>query len=206
MKANNETLKAAYMQEIAKAWGDDAKMMAYFDKKVSGVYELTGGKLFAFEKMKIKTRFCFGCGQYAYGTDKEISDAEDEVTRAYNAANFFMNENLKEVDDIITIVNTGKPADACEWKQYTQLMLRPESYTGSPLLNVWSPVVRPLYDFENEIRFKHEREINITCSDKDKALILSALENERNKLIKRLNSYLKRNGLKNILAWSYISD
>lgn len=48
--------------------------------------------------------------------------------------------------------------------------------------------------------------MNITCSDEDRALILSALENERNKLIKRLNSYLKRNGLKNILAWSYMSD
>lgn len=205
MRANN-VLKNAYMNEIAKAWGDDAKMMAYFEKKVSEVYELSGGKLFAFEKPKIKTRFCFGCGQNAYATDKEISDAEDEVTRAYNDANFFMNENLKEVDEIITIVKTGKPSDACEWKQYTQLMLRPESYTGSPLLNVWFPVVRPLYDFENEIRFEHEREINITCSDEDRALILSALENERNKLIKRLNSYLKRNGLKNVRAWSYIMD
>lgn len=205
MRANN-VLKNAYMNEIAKAWGDDAKMMAYFEKKVSEVYELSGGKLFAFEKPKIKTRFCFGCGQNAYATGKEISDAEDEVTRAYNDANFFMNENLKEVDEIITIVKTGKPSDACEWKQYTQLMLRPESYTGSPLLNVWFPVVRPLYDFENEIRFEHEREINITCSDEDRALILSALENERNKLIKRLNSYLKRNGLKNVRAWSYIMD
>lgn len=89
MKANNE-LKNAYMQEIAKAWGEDAKMMAYFEKKVSEVYELTGGKLFAFEKPKIKTRFCFGCGQYASATNEEISDAEDEVTRAYNDANFFL--------------------------------------------------------------------------------------------------------------------
>ena len=34
-KAN---LKALYLQEIAKAWGNDKRMMDYFDKKVSSVF------------------------------------------------------------------------------------------------------------------------------------------------------------------------
>lgn len=32
MKAKDETLKNAYLREISKAWGDDAKMMTYFEK------------------------------------------------------------------------------------------------------------------------------------------------------------------------------
>lgn len=205
MRANN-VLKNAYMQEIAKAWGEDAKMMAYFEKKVSEVYELSGGKLFAFEKQKIKTRFCFGCGQNAYATDKEIHNAETMVGHAYNNESYFIRENLKEIDYLIKLVETGKPTSAYDWELYTPVMLSPGSYTGCEPLNVWSPVVRPLYDFENGIKYEYERKINILCSDEDKALILAALNNEREKMVKRLNSYLKRNELKNILAWSYISD
>lgn len=205
MKAKNE-LKNAYMNEIAKAWGNDEKMMAYFGKKLSEVYALTGGKLFAFEKPKIKTRFCFGCGQFATATDKEIQDAETMVERAYNNANYFMRENLKEIDGLIKIVETGKPASAYDWESYTPLMLSPVSYSGCEPLNVWSPVVRPLYEYENGIRYKHERKTNTVCSDEDRGLLLAALRNEREKMVKRLNSYLKRNGLRNIRAWSYIRD
>ena len=203
---NAKELRASYMNEIAKSWGDDERMMKYFEKKVSGVYELTNGKMFAFERPTIKTRFCFGCGQNAYATQNEISDAEGEVTRAHNDASYFISENLKEINGLIKMVETGKPSDASGWRLYTPLMLRPQTYIGTAPLNIWSPVVREQYDYENSVRFEPERGINIICSDEDKALILSALNNEREKLIKRLNTYLKRNGLKNIRAWSFIMD
>lgn len=202
---NAKELKANYMSEIAKVWGHDNGMMKYYEKKVSEVYELTNGKLFAFEKPTIKTHFCFGCGQNACASQEEISDTEDNVTRAYNDASYFISENTKEINELIKIVETGKPSNIY-WKLYTPLMLRPDTYTGAAPLNIWTPVVREEYEYENNIRFEHEREINIICSDEDKALILSALSKEREKLIKRLNTYLKRYGLKNIRAWSYIMD
>lgn len=206
MKAKDETLKNAYLREISKAWGDDAKMMTYFEKKLSCVYELTCGKLFAFEKQNIKTQFCFGCGQNSFASEDEISDTQDMIYNVRNDYKYFMHENLKDINDIIRLVDTGKPSDAPEWKLYTPLMLRPQIYIGVSPLNIWCPVVRPAYDFKNDIRYECERKINIVCSDEDKTLLLAALNNERKKLIKRLNSYLKRNELKNIRAWTYISD
>jgi hypothetical protein len=201
MKAKNETLKNAYLQEIAKAWGDDAKMMAYFEKKVSEVYELTGGKLFAFEKPEIKTRFCFGCGKFASATDKEIQEAETMVENAYNSVDYFMNENLKEINELIKMVETGKPSSAYDWERYVTKLV-PVRYCGAPVLNIWE--IHAVKD--GPVRGFCGEDKAIICNDTDKALLLSALNNEREKLIKRLNSYLKRNGLRNIHAWSYIRD
>ncbi|WP_418811589.1 hypothetical protein [Paraprevotella xylaniphila] len=201
MKAKNETLKNAYLQEIAKAWGDDVKMMAYFNKKVSDVYELTGGKLFAFEKPEIKTRFCFGCGQFATATDKEIQEADTMVERAYNDESYFTRENLKEIDNLIKMVELGKPANAYDWERYV-MKLVPVKYCGAPALNVWE--IHAVKD--GTVRGFRGEDKAINCNDEDKTLLLAALNKEREKLVKRIGSYLKRHGLRNIRAWSYIRD
>lgn len=200
MKAKNE-LKNAYMNEIAKAWGNDEKMMAYFGKKLSEVYALTGGKLFAFEKPEIKTRFCFGYGQFATATDKEIQDAETMVERAYNNESYFIRENLKEIDNLIKMVELGKPANAYDWERYV-MKLVPVRYCGAPALNVWE--IHAVKD--GPVRGFCGEDKAINCNDDDKTLLLTALNNEREKLVKRLGSYLKRHGLRNIRAWSYIRD
>lgn len=65
-------LKAAYTEELKKAWNDD-KMVKYCSKSTAFVIEHNGA-LYGIEKPKIETSFCFG-----YGING-IADTEQERT------------------------------------------------------------------------------------------------------------------------------
>lgn len=194
---NKKDLKTAYLAEIAKAWGHDETMMSYFKKTLSDVYELTDGKLFAFDKQKIKTRFCFGYGQYATASYEEMQATEAVANSVYNDKNYFFDENLKEIDKFINLLKTGRPSKTDNWEHYV-LKLVPVSYYGAPALNIWN--IRAVRNGQNC------EDNSINCSNEDRELLLSALANERAKLCKRLNSYLKKYGLAKIQSWTYLQD
>lgn len=189
------------MAEIAKAWGNDPGMMKHFEKKLSGVYELTNGKLFAYDKPELKTRFCFGYGYCATSTDEEEREADRMAEHAATHEDYFIKENLKGINGLIAMVQTGRPANSYDWETYT-LKLAPVQYCGTPALNVR----RPIATKEGERLDHYGDRLAQPISEADRVLILAALNNEREKLIKRLNTYLKRHGMSKVKTWSYILD
>lgn len=194
-------LKTAYMAEIAKAWGDDAPMMRYFEKKLSSVYELTGGKLFAYKKPKIQNRFCFGYGYCAISTEEDRREAASMARYSATSEDYFMSRNLEGIDGLITLVQTGRPSYAHDWEEYT-VKLYPKQYIGSPVLNIWEVTAKKPGEPD---RINGENNA-IALTEADKALLLAALNTEREKLTKRLKTYLKRYGMSKIKSWSYILD
>lgn len=116
-KAN---LKALYLQEIAKAWGNDKSMMDYFDKKVSSVIQLSDGKLIAFDKEKIETNFCFG---YGYGTTYD--EAEEQADKARQSELQFKHKNLEKYNDLLFDLKECLDDDCV-----VQLYLQRVSYIG----------------------------------------------------------------------------
>lgn len=197
---NAKDLKMAYLAEMAKAWGDDASMMRYFEKELSGVYELTDGKLFAYEKPRIETRFCFGYGYCATSTEEEEREADRMAEHAAKSEKYFMAQNLKCIDELIVMVKTGRPSNAYDWEEYT-VKLSPK-YIGSPDIKVWNITAKRLGE-PDSINGKN---MAIDLTEADRALLLAALEAERDKLKKRLKTYLKRYGMSKVKTWSYIID
>lgn len=189
------------MAEIAKVWGDDASMMRHFEKELSGVYELTDGKLFAYERPRIETHFCFGYGYCATSTEEEEREADRMAEHAAKSEKYFMAQNLRGIDDLITLVQTGRPANAYDWEEYT-VKLYPRQYHGFPVLNIWKVTAKKpgAPDFIND----ESNAVDLT--ENDRKLLVAALNTEREKLVKRLKTYLKRYGMSKVKTWSYIID
>lgn len=89
-------LKAAYTEELKKAWNDD-KMVKYCSKSTAFVIEHNGA-LYGIEKPKIETSFCFG-----YGING-IADTEQERTAEVMAETARMTTTSR----IHTVMPTGK--------------------------------------------------------------------------------------------------
>lgn len=187
-KAN---LKALYLQEIAKAWGGNKSMMDYFDKKVSSVIQLSDGKLIAFDKEKIETDFCFG---YGYGTTYD--EAEEQADKARQSEVRFKHENLKKYDYMLTDLREVF-LDDCIAQLYLQRM----SYTGEkePMNLFKFCCYAPSHVEEYK---EHYKDITL-ASKEDAETIYKAVLNEKEKMEKRLNSYLKRYGLSKLHIWTY---
>ena len=184
-------LKALYLQEIAKAWGNNKSMMDYFDKKVSSVIQLSDGKLIAFDKEKIKTDFCFG---YNYGIIYD--EAIDQANKAMQSEVMFKHYNLEKYNDLLFDLKECLDDDCI-----AQLYLQRISYTGEK-----EPM--NLYKFccyaPSHVEEYKEHYKDITLASKEDAeTIYKAVVNEREKMEKRLNTYLKRYGLSKLHIWTY---
>ncbi len=187
-KAN---LKALYLQEIAKAWGNDKSMMDYFDKKVSSVIQLSDGKLIAFDKEKIKTDFCFG---YNYGITYD--EAIDQANKAMQSEVMFKHYNLEKYNDLLFDLKECLDDDCI-----AQLYLKRSSYSGEKEpMNLY--VIRCYAPSHVEEYKEHYKDITL-ASKEDAETIYKAVLNEREKMEKRLNSYLKRYGLSKLNVWTY---
>lgn len=180
-------MKAIYLNEIAKAWGNDARMMAYFSRNLSTAYELPSGGVIAFDKRKINADFCFGEDGYNY------DEAQNNVRNAYTNEDYFRSENLRELNKLIALFTPdGSTRD---------IYLYRKSYTNEIApLNVWGFVALTICQFEDNRR--HYIDIR-KATEEERAVILQALQEEKAKHEKKINSYLKRYGLSKVHAWSY---
>lgn len=162
-----ERQKARYGREDwAKSSTNNA---AYFVK-------LDNGDIVGIEKPKIKTRFCFGYGYCGVSTDEDYRNAEACVTHARTKQQYFIEENLKQIDyDFDDETMALKLADGI-----ARVVEKAHYYYNAKDL---SPLTDN--DFHN---------------------IADGYEVVKTAFIKRLNNYLKRYGLSKINAWTYLSD
>lgn len=131
-------MKNFYLNEMAKAWGNDAGMMAYFSKNLSGVYAMPNGGVMAFDKQKIKTDFCYGENGYDY------NEAQGQVRNAYTNEDYFRAANLA---DINRLLNLFKPNSYGTRDIYLYRKATTEERKA---------IVKAL----NEEKAKHEKKIN----------------------------------------------
>ena len=187
---NPKELLEEYLNEMRKAWEDES-MIAYFKKKNSGIYRLSNGGLFEFEKPKIETEFCFG---YDMFNDSDSYDhANKMVDHSLKSEEYFIKRNLRDIDNFIDRLN--------DKDDYAELyMYRKSYYSQKQELNVWE------FTFLTNTRYVENGSMykDLTlCSDKDKEILLKVYQEERVKFEKRLKTYLKKWGLTKVKSWSY---
>lgn len=184
-----------YLNELKKAWKDQ-KMMDHFRKSTSRVIRLTDDGLMPFEKMKIQKDFCFGYHLSSHDTE-DFDRANKMADHAANSQAYFIAENLKDINRAIGILQDPDGDDI--------YLYRISYYSEEAPLNCWRWIALSYINYEYGVCRGWYRDIK-PCSLEDRALILDALESEKKDFERRLRSYLKRYGMKNVNSWSYWRD
>ena len=143
--------------------------------------------MIALEKPSIKKHFCFGYSDNRYDTE-DYDCANDMAAHAAKSEEYFMAENLKQVDEWIeSLEDSG-------YRAYTRVM-----YYKAPK----DSVIRSLV-FEHAWQ-KPDEGFEI-LSDADRAGLIEEFKELRKDFEKRLRSYLKRYGMAHVKTWSYWRD
>ncbi|MEG1684560.1 MAG: hypothetical protein RR319_01245 [Bacteroides sp.] len=188
-------LHEEYIQEIIKSWKDE-RMLAYFSKMNSGLYELPNGGIFAFEKLKIEKQFYYPYHD-SMDNSKSFDKANDLAEKAHNDTSVFIDKNMawykKFLDNFDEKINYRNK----------KMCLYRTSYGELEKMNLYEVV------FLDNIQIEEESNCYLDlkkATEEEIAIIKGAYEKEYIKFSKRLASYLKRYGLSKIEATSYWAD
>lgn len=171
----DKALLDEYRAELEKA-GLDAD---YHCKNVSALVKLSDGRLLAFDKPNIQTRFCFGYSDFGQGpTDEEARKAASNA----RTKEYFMQENLEQIERDVKRLD-DKDYDLCIQKCY---------YKSDRICSImWSRK----WDSEGE-----------RAKDEDKVAIKDAMIQQKAAFEKRLEAWWKRYGADKLTIWTYWMD
>lgn len=201
MLKTQKELKTEYTEQLAKAW-DSPTMIKYCANSAAYIVEYDN-KLFAIEKPKIKTKFCYGFGFCGISSEQEEETANAMARRAESDVDYFKNENLRELNE--KIATLAKIAEEMElnWAEgghpHYMIATNKRYYgqdedcklRGFSVYNTFDP----LHDGA------------VLCYDVELVRALVAgYQEARKAFTKRIDAYLKRYGLTKVESWSYLSD
>lgn len=201
MMNTQKELKELYKEELKKVWGSDSKMVDYCIKKVAYVIEHSG-KLYEIEKPNIKKDFCFGYGFNGGSTEEEETNAFNMEEWAKTKTDYFIEENLKDVDSWLKNLNDILENMRLNWAEGSHpiwMIGTDEHYYKQPsdcLLSSYSVVDTHKGIFNGELCFDTEL----------LGKLIEGYETVKADFVKRLNTYLKRYGLSKLNTWTYLRD
>lgn len=186
------SLRAEFLAEIERIEHGCQKWVEYHDKETARLVKFENGTIYAIEKPRIETSFCFGYGYCGISTDEDEERAAGMARYTREKPDYFLEENLKKFDDMLKrLEENGDSVYAAPMRDNTEKW-------------VYIRVYRGLWDYENE--FKNVREKMFKLSPADVEQLKTAYRLERVAFEKRLNSYLKRYGTSKLNVWTYLSD
>lgn len=193
-------LKALYTAEMRKAW-DDEKMVEHCIKSTAFVIEYNGA-LFGIEKPKIKTSFCFGYGDYGSSSVDEETEAENLAEVARKSNEYFISRNLKSINQRIDKLIKIREDMRRNWAKgsHPRYMIA----TGAHYSGQSEDCKLRYYSVVDTFGGRISGEIceDITLVEQ----LIVGYENVKQDFIKRLKTYLKRNGMKKVKVWTYLRD
>lgn len=191
------------------------KDIKYYNSSIEDVFTLNNGtEYYAVRKPYLKKSFCFGYGYCLQSTEEESNSAFSMAEKARNDASYFINENLEEINRKIAMLTYNLIDSYEERKIYFE-----EQYKAD-ILSYGSQFKTPYLYRE----YKDFNLVNITyveeeqdkdwinryavrkATKEDMETILEHLKQSRERLIKRLNTYLKKYGLEHLNIWTYLRD
>lgn len=192
-KTFQDSLKAMYRSELEKVYSKDNKMVDWCMKQITVLVPICGGKhIIELTKPSIETDFWFGYSDMGQGCSYEENNGRMEFVRR-NVEDYFYNENLsgidKMIEDIKKVLN-GKSTMVARHHHY-YYKTSPESLIHSFYLE------RPWDNAYND---------SVEMSKSDLKIMLKAYEVQREKFVKRLETYLKKYGSKHLHVSSYWID
>lgn len=189
-KSNDKELIGEYMFECVKVWGNDKEMLDYCYKKFSYAIRLQNGGILPFEKPRIENRFCWADEGVSLENYNYVTSNEERLKQ------YFLQENLAGFDEEIKQLSKS---DDVLGTLYIERLGGEDSTQ-----NLWRWCLWNDYDVKvNPWKYKGDHE---KMSDADRKTILAAVQHERDKFEKRLNTYLKRYGTSKIRTWTYWAD
>ena len=198
MKSQKE-LKKIYREELAKVW--DEKMVNFCAKEAAIIIEYKGG-FFAIKKPKIKKDFCFGAGYNGMTSAEDWDRANKMTSVASSDENYFISENLKEINHWIETLTQIKEEMRHNWAEnnFPRFMIE----TGTQYHRQPANCKLRYFSVTDTLRDKTQGELCLDVELIDD--LIAGYEEVKKQFTKRLTAYLKRYGLSKIKAWSYIVD
>lgn len=172
--------------ELKKVWGSDQKMIDYCLKQADEVIEFHDA-IVTLDKPSIQKDYCFGYGQYLRTDEEEENIANANVKTATTDKQWFIDENLSQCDVL----------EGLDDPYRTMVVALGKAYENSQICHLWV-----MSSFEAQ----EDRRVVRVLTDDEVKMVKSAVERQKAKFTKRLNSYLKRYGLSKVNAWSYLRD
>lgn len=192
-------LKAIYTEELKKAW-ESERMVKYCAGEVGYIVE-HNGRLYGIDKPRIETSFCFGYGYCGITDPDEERNAEKLAHKAQTSKDYFIDENLRDINNRIKILKSIREDTSLKWCEGSHpvyMLVTGEKYNGQTddcRLSYFSTL--NAFDFPEE---------NLCWDVELIDKIIAGYEQVKADFIKRLNTYLKRYGLTKVNSWTYLSD
>ena len=183
---------------------DGEKWVQWYKKEISNILKIDNYFLL-FDKPSIKKEFCFGYGQNGVCFDDSDKIASKEANKARSNKDYFIKENLKEINKEIRLIIAylKNPEDMSEhldfgYKyRYNKPFLFHQNETTKTICYRFCSPTQIAESYKNPIR-------KLTINELRQ--ILKVLKTEKQKLLRRLNTYLKKYGLSKIHSWTYLID
>lgn len=172
--------------ELKKVWGSNQKMIDYCLKRADEVIEFHDA-IVTLVKPFIQTEYCFGYGQNLISDEEEEKIANENVKTATTDTQWFIDKNLAQCDVL----------EGLDDPYRSMVAVLVKSYENSQICHLWV-----MSSFEAQ----EDRRVVRVLADDEVKMVKSAVERQKAKFTKRLNSYLKRYGLSKVNAWSYLRD
>ena len=217
----NKELKAEFLTKLSDNYKCSDKWKAYYTKDIEDVCRINDkDEYFYIDKPYIKKSFCFGYGMYLQSTEEESNRANDMAVKAQTDITYFINENLQEINEKIALVKYHlipaedwkareeffKNADKQGLMRYGQQMCEP--YITAPFISTHGDfqVSLSYFNKDRDMLYLNEKWVLRKATHEELEKILVFYEKAKTRLIKRLNTYLKKYGLEKLHVWTYLVD
>ena len=191
----DEALWEEFKKRVLKAEDNSQDWLNYWLKGTSELMMADCGVILRIEKEKIKVDFCWHDEGPDYEEYKRLHSDEESMRE------YFINANLREYDEQIEGLTSRKN----RWGE-PQVIVLYERDTCSHGKCGWGTGFRMMSkcQFQQEQNDSRCTVHQLTENDIVKALAL--VKNERAKMEKRLQTYLKRYGISKLHTWTYWAD
>lgn len=179
MTANNATNNQKALKELYASALLNARpyLEEVNPRKLGFIIETGCGELIEVPKPSIEKRFCYA---------DHLEDANDKCRAVCTKEDFFIAENTRDIRQTIEDLENG-----------VNYWIVPE--------NPYSPMVCKLY---RTLRYTDDKRaaLSYALPEEDRARALEVYRMVLADFEKRLRSYVKRYGLKNVYSWTYWAD
>lgn len=191
----NKALWEEYRQRILKAENNDEYWLDYWLKNTSEIMMTDCGVILTFKKRRIEVDFCWHDEGPQYEEYLRLHSNEDAMR------NYFIRENIKWYNDKIEALTTRKD----RWgNQLVPVLYERETYSYGKC--GWAETMRLISDYDFKCEQNDNRVLVYQMTENDCASVLAILKDERAKMEKRLNAYIKRYGTSKLHTWTYWAD
>lgn len=191
-KQEQSKLMAEFLEEIRKHEGEN--WVDYHKKNTARIYKTADGKLIPLEKPRIETHFCFGYSDSAYDTE-DYDRANEMAHHARTQEDYFLSENRDKIGSKIKSLENNDDYSTLKHFIFNQ------SHQGKKVYGLTSFYLGRWFDMNEKDKAFYQ-----PLEEVDRLGLIEAYKKVLEDFEKRLQTYLKRYGLKNIKSWSYWRD